>query len=194
MAEPSGALETTLIILAVIVFVVARRTYAQVAGATYSPVRLYGFAALAGVFFLLFASSTALLAFATWGGLAAIVIVADGVALAGCAVGARPQVQRAVRFETRPDGLVYYRLPWVIPVLYLVLFVARLGVEFLLLGPGAFGTFGGSSHVAPTVLLVLIGFDLLYAVSLGLLLGRAAGVSAAYRTYAARRATRSSTP
>jgi len=68
----------------------------------------------------------------------------------------------------------------VVPVLYLVLFTLRLAIEVVL--------FGFSAILAPTlptslptgVLVVVIGFDLLYAVSVGLLFGRAVGVRQAY--------------
>ena len=182
MTAPSpGELAPSLVFLALIVLLLARRTYTLIHGALYSPGRLFGFAAFALLFFALFAGTTLYAALGTWGWPAWLILAPYAAAVAVVALLAEPQVHRTARFEQRPDGTTYYRLPWPVPVLYLVLFTARLGIELVLFGLSSVATFSVPSSLPVDVLLVTIGFDLLYAGSVGLLLGRGFGTLRAWR-------------
>ncbi len=176
-----AALEPTLIVVAILVLVVARRTYANLHGAYYSADRLFAYAGFAAAFFVLFAASTLYPALGTWGPTAWALLAPYAAVPAVVAWQTAPHVQRVVRFERRGDGRTYYQLPWLVPVLYLVLFAARLAIEVVLFGAsGAFAVTFPTSLPAST-LAVLVAFDLLYAASVGLLLGRSFGIRAAYR-------------
>jgi hypothetical protein len=181
-APPPSSATTELFILAILILFLARRTYRQVTGTRYSLGRLFVFA---GVFILLFAIlafETLYAAVATWGtdayALLALYVAFPAVA----AFFAAPYVERVVRFEQREDGYWYYRLSWHVPVLYLVLFVVRLGAEVSVFGLSAL-LFTIPPPAPPSVaaLVLLVGVDLLFGVSLGLLLGRGIGVYRAHR-------------
>ena len=177
---PAAQLEPTIVVLAILILLVGRRTYLNLYGARYTAGRMFAFLAYAVLFFVLFAGTTIYTAIGTWGTLAWTLVVPYLAVPAVAGALTLPHVRRAVQFEERADGQTYYRLPWMVPVLYLVLFTLRLVIEVVL--------FGFSAILSPTlptslptgVLVVVIGFDLLYAVSVGLLVGRAMGVRQAY--------------
>jgi hypothetical protein len=173
--------ETTgVIILFLIVLLMARRTVSLAQGTPYSPTRVFGYGAFTMLIFGVFAATTIYVALGVWGDLAlALVAPYLGVIVAATLI-AEPRVRARVRFERRGDQRLYYRLPIVIPVLTLALFVIRLSVEVLLFGLNAAVTFSFPTSVPLSTLLVLIGVDLLYAISVGLLLGRGLAVRAAY--------------
>lgn len=174
---PSPALTPELLILLIVVLVLARRTYRQVTGARYSARRLFGFA---GFYILLFAAlafGTLYAAVATWGSDALLLLALYLAIPVVAALLASPYVKRVVRFEQREDGTWYYRLSWHVPVLYLVLFVARIGAEVAVFGLSTLLiTFPPPTPPSVASLEVLLGVDLLFGVSLGLLIGRGLGV------------------
>jgi hypothetical protein len=182
-SPPPAALESTLIFLVIIVLILVRRTYGQLSGALYGPIRLFGFATFALLLYALFASTTLYAAIGTWGSVAGALVAPYALVPALSAYIVAPHVRRVVRFERRGDDRVYYRLPWLIPLLYLVLFIARLSIEFVVLGPSAFGSFVLPAALPRETLAILTGFDLLYGASLGLLFGRAWGVRTAYHAF-----------
>jgi hypothetical protein len=182
MAAPNlGQLAPPLVVLALLLFIITRRTYLQLRGAQYSPIQLFGFASFAALFFAVFAGTTLYTAHGTWGWPAWCLLAPYGATVAATALLAEPHVRRTVRFERRGDGLTYYRLPWLIPVLYLALFSSRLGVELALFGLASVGSPALPTSLPLGELLLVIGFDLLYAVSLGLLLARGMGTLRAFR-------------
>jgi hypothetical protein len=170
-------------VLGIIVLALARRTYRLSTGVPYSPLGLFGYGGFSSILFVLFGASTLYVAVGTWGpvGLALVAPYAGVVALA--AFVAKPRVERRVHFETREGGALYYRLPVVIPVLSLVLFGVRIAVEVVLLGLQVLVSFTVPSTLAPTALAILIGADLLYGSSVGLLIGRGLGVRGAHASY-----------
>ncbi len=181
---PTGSVETSLIILAIIVLIVARRTYSMIQGARYSEVRLFAFGGFALVFFGAFAATTLYVALGVWGMIAWGLLGPYVLVVVAAAWVTAPHVRKVVRFERREGGQLYYRLPWVIPVLYLILFVARLGIEVVLFGTAALVTFSLPTSLPLVLLVILIGFDLLYGASLGLLFGRGIGVRRAHQDLA----------
>ncbi|MFZ0891279.1 MAG: hypothetical protein WB778_06235 [Thermoplasmata archaeon] len=180
-SPPSGSVETSLIILAIIVLVVVRRTYSMIQGAPYSEARLFAFGIFALVIFGAFAATTLYVAIGVWGSLAWVLLAPYALVVIGTAWFTAPHVRKVVRFERREGGQLYYRLPWLIPVLYLVFFVARLGIEVVLFGVSALLSFTLPTSLPVVLLVVLIGFDLLYGASLGLLFGRGIGIRKAHQ-------------
>ncbi len=176
----SAGTEYSLAILVLIVVLVVRRTIRVMQGARYSTGRLFGFAAFAVIFFIGFAATTIYAALGSWGPVAWVLVAPYVATVVLVTLMAEPHVRRTVRFERGPDGAPLFRLPWLVPILYLVLFTARLAIEVVL--------FGVSSIFAPSVptslptelLVVTIAFDLLYAVSVGLLFARGFGVRRAF--------------
>jgi hypothetical protein len=189
-SAPPSALSTELIVVAIIALVLLRRTYGQLTGARYSSGRLFGFAGFYVLIFAIFGFGTIYAAIATWGSVAYALLVPYALVPIGVAFLATPFVERIVHFERRDDGQLYYQLPWHVPVLYLVLFIARIGAEIAVYGSSAFNV---PPPAPPTVLdlVILVVVDLLFATSLGLLVGRGLGV---YRAHAKLPATEGAPP
>ena len=179
---PVSSMAPEAILLVLLVFIIARRTFRQVRGARFSPVRLFAFAAFYVLLFAALALTTLYAAVVAWGAnaywlllpYAAVPVVGAGVAV--------PYIRRIVRFERRDNGEWYYRLSWHLPVLYLVLFTARIAAEI-----AVFGLAGIEISIPPppppsvAAVEVLVGVDLLFGLSLGLLVGRGVGVLLAHR-------------
>jgi len=170
------------ILLAVIILIIARRTIRQIRGAPYSVGRLVVFAAIYVLLFVALASGTLYAAVAAWGSNAYVLLAPYlAIPLVGVYLAA-PYVRRIVRFERREGGDWYYRLSWHIPVLYLTLFTARIVAEIAVLGiAGAEPSFPPPPPPSVGALEVLIGVDLMFAASLGLMVGRGLGVVRAHR-------------
>lgn len=182
----TGADQTAILVLAVIVLLMARRTYALQQGTPYSTLRIFGYGAYSTALFVILAASTIYLAVGSWGPIAYALVGVYAVAIASIAWAVRPRVRRLVRFEMRPDGRLYYRLPVIVPALSLALFVVRVGVQIGLFGLASVATFTLPTSVGPGVLFVLIAADLLFGGSVGLLFGRALGIRGAHGEYATR--------
>jgi hypothetical protein len=180
MTTLSSADVSALVFLALIVLAMARRTVVLARGAPYSTARLFGYGGFSMVFFAAFAASTLYVAWGTWGPVALGLLAPYAGVVAGAALVAEPHVRQRVVFETRTSGLVYYRLPLLVPLLSMVLFVVRVGVELWMFGLTALTSFSIPTSLSPAALAILIGFDLLYGVSIGLLIGRGLGVRRAY--------------
>jgi hypothetical protein len=180
-APPPTSISTGVIFLVIIVLVMARRTYALSQGTPYSAGRVFGYGAFSTALFALLAASTIYVAVGTWGMVGLALIAPYALVVLLTAWVAEPRVRRHVRFEERPDGQLFYRLPFVIPLLTLVLFAVRVTVEVLLFGVNAFFSFTFPTTLPLQSLLVLIAVDLVYGGSIGLLYGRAFAVRAAFR-------------
>ncbi|HTW55996.1 MAG TPA: hypothetical protein VMG36_06080 [Thermoplasmata archaeon] len=186
-ASLSNADTTALLVIVLLVLFMARRTYRLSQGTPYSSVRIFGYGAYSTVLFAVLAATTIYVAVGAWGTIAFGLVAV--YAAVGIAVGAVviPRVRRVVQFEPHPDGRLYYRLPVIIPALSLVLFVVRVGVEIGLFGLASIATFSLPTSVSPGALYLLIGADLLFVGSVGLLYGRALGVRAGYAEFVAHR-------
>ena len=174
------------LLLAIIVLVLARRTYRLSRGVAYSPANLFGYGGFSSFLFVLLGATTVYVAVGTWGPWALALVAPYAGVVAVAALAAKPRVERLVRFETRADGALYYRLPVIIPALSLALFVVRITVEVLLLGLPVLTSFALPTSLAPAALAVLIGADLLYGASVGLLVGRGLAVRSAHEAFVAK--------
>jgi hypothetical protein len=189
MSDATSAPVTTgVFILALIVLLMVRRTYVLSQGTPYSPVRVFGYGAFSTILFVAFGASTIYVAVGTWGWIGLALIAPYAGVVVAAALIARPRVQALVKFERRADQQLYYRLPIIVPVLTLVLFIVRAAAEIYLFGLAALVTFTFPTSAPLGTLVVLIAVDLLYGVSIGLLYGRGLGVRAAYLAGAAREA------
>jgi hypothetical protein len=163
------------VVLALFVLIIARRTYGLVVGTPYSPERL---AIFAGFYILLYVFAI----YSTFSALPIYSTVLDVGLLAAAAVISIPYVERIVVLELRTNGLWYYRLPLLIPVLYLVLLVARLSVDIAVLGVNPFAfTIGAPLSLTPIQSIVLTVVDALFSVSTGILVGRSVAVYRAHQ-------------
>jgi hypothetical protein len=169
------------IILAILVLFMARRTYALSQGTPYTPGRVFAYGGFSTLLFAVLAASTIYVAAGTWGPIGLALVAPYALVVLSAAWVAEPRVRRLVRFEEHPDGRMYYRLPLVIPIITMVLFLVRVTIEILLFGLTAFFTFSFPSTLPLGSLLILIAVDLLYGGSVGLLYGRAFAVRAAFR-------------
>ena len=164
-----SALPATVLLVALVVFVFVRRILASLRGTRLSEGRLFGYAALVGAIFVLttFAGITIL----PW-----YSFVLDAAVAAGLAVVSYLHVQPRVVIErVGPDRWIY-RLGPLIPILYLVLFVIRLGLDLVVLNIQPFGTSALPASLTPTTIAVFLIVDVLFAASTGLSIGRSVGV------------------
>lgn len=182
-SAPAGPeVGSAVFVLVLIVLLLARRTYLSITGARYSAGRLFGFTGFYLLLFAVLGSTTIYLALASWGTVGWLLLAPYAGVVLGAAALAIPHVRATVRFESRGEGRWYYRLPWVVPVAYLVLFVLRFGVEVALFGPSTVASFTLPTSAPSGAVVVLIAVDLLFGVSMGLLLGRAVGVYLAFQS------------
>ncbi len=180
MAGISSAEESAILFLVIIVLIMVRRTYALSQGTPYSTARVFGYGAFSMVLFALFAASTIYVAVGTWGPVGYALVAPYLGVVVGSALLAEPRIRPLVKFEERAGQQLYYHLPIIVPVLNLVLFIVRLGIELWLFGFSAITSFQFPTSLPLGALEILIAFDLLYGVSIGLLIGRGLAVHRAF--------------
>ncbi len=180
-ASTAANLAPTILVLVVIVLLLARRTYAMIQGAAYSSGRVFAYGGFYVFLFALLAASTLYAAYSLWGSVAFVLVAPYVATVVVVGLLATPYVRREVKFEQRGDGLWYYKLPWHVPVLVLALFIVRLGTELAIFGASAVTSFTLPASLPSSLIFVLIAIDLLFAVSVGLLLGRGLGVYRAHQ-------------
>jgi hypothetical protein len=173
--------EGALIFVAIFALILVRRMYALTQGTPYSTVRVFGYAGFSVAVFILLGATTFYVAIGTWGWGALGLLAPYAAVVVGSTLLVEPHIGRVVEFEERADGETYYRLPILIPLLSTILFIVRVGAELVLLGPNALFAFSQPSAVSPGLVALLVAIDLLYGVSVGLLIGRAIGVHRAFQ-------------
>jgi hypothetical protein len=163
-----------IVLVALFVVLVGRRMVGMVRGAPVRPERMF---AIAGLYVALFVLviATSLSQLPLWS------YAVDGVVAVVTALRATVVVQDRVVMEWRNDRW-YYRLGLAIPVLYLVLFVARLALDIFVVGINPFDFAPPSSAPLTGIDLVTVAVvDALFAFSTGLLVGRTCGVYLEYK-------------
>ena len=184
MSGAASAVGSTGLLVAIVVFLFVRRIIASVRGTRLSEGRLFGYAALLGGIFALttFAGITILPWYA---------VPLDLAVVAALGVVSYLHVQERVVIErVGPDQWIY-RLGPLIPIVYLVLFVVRLGLDLAMLNVQPFGPSGLPVSLSPTTTVVFLVVDVLFAASTGLSIGRSVGV---YREWQRLRADPPSLP
>ena len=152
------------------------RTYRLVTGARLSVARLAVFTAFYLVLFALLVGEAYSLVPVYFLGIDALIVVATTVL-------ALPYVRRAVTVTQRPDGQWYYRMGPIIPVVYLVLFLVRMGIDVAVLNESVAGP-PVSTSLSVSGQIALLVVDALFAFSTGLLTARSIGVYQEYRSAA----------
>jgi hypothetical protein len=165
---------TSLVLVALFVLIVGRRMVLMLRGAPIRPERMFAFAGIYTVLFLV-VIATSLSQLPLWS------YAIDGAVAVVAAVGATFVVQGRVVIEWRNEQW-YYKLGIAIPLVYLVLFVARLGLDVAVLGINPFDFAPPSTAPLSGIDLVTVAVvDALFAFSTGLLVGRTAGVYLEYK-------------
>ncbi len=168
----ASTVQSTLVFGALIALVLGVRTYRIVTGAPIVVGRLLAFTAF---YILLFA----LLVGEAYTLLPLYLLAVDAVILGATVVLTLPYVRREIVVAQRADGQWIYRMGPIIPVVYLVLFLVRLGIDVAVLNE----SFAGPpvlTKLSPTGAAALAVVDALFAFSTGLLTARSVGV---YREY-----------
>ncbi len=176
-----------LVVVAILGFVILRRTVLLIYGVPATTGRLVF---LSGLYGLLYAIELVSVAYAGVGSgrgnLAAIALAADlTLVLVGVAI-AYPLTRRHVEMYRPPgDARWHYRLKPLLPVVYVALFFVRAGLEVAIVGQSPFtfptaAEFDALSTVALTTLFVV---DALWGLTTGFLLGRNSAVYVEWRRH-----------
>lgn len=177
MNGASSALTSTVVLVAIVVFVFVRRIRASLRGTRLSEGRLFGYAAFIGAIFAL--TTIAGITILPW--YSFVLDVTIGAVLG--VVSYRHVQERVVIERVGPDRWIY-RLGPLLPIVYLVLFVTRLALDLVVLNIQPFGTSVLPASLSPTTVAVFLLVDVLFAASTGLSIGRSVGV---YREWQRRR-------
>jgi hypothetical protein len=175
-SSSASTLEPVVVVLALIVLFLVRRAYRMYTG---TPVRTGQLFAIAGIYVVLFAITLAIGS----AGIPWYLYALDGALLVVAAIAGTIHIRKVVVFERRPPpvGDWYFRLPPWIAILYVVLYVARIGSVLAFLGPNALEFVPtGAVTLSPTALAVLAVVDALFSVSTGILVGRSIAVYHAF--------------
>ncbi|MCI4321898.1 MAG: hypothetical protein L3K18_06050 [Thermoplasmata archaeon] len=170
----SSADTTTIVIVGIFVLLIGRRIVLMIRGAPVRPAQMVAFAVLFAVLFVVaLLGSFSVLPLWTY--------AVDAAVLVASTVGTAEYVRRHVVLDLR-DGVWYYRLHIAIPVVYLVLFAARLALDSAVLGIDPFAPPPANAPMLSTNAIALVAVvDALFALSTGLLVGRTVGVLVAHR-------------
>lgn len=169
----TSAQATEIAVTLLIVLIVGRRVVGMVQGTVLSVPRLFGFAAL-------FVALWVIVVFGSLPTPPWYSLLADLVAVVATVVTSTPLVERRVVLEHRPNGDWIYKLPVVVPALYLGLFVVRVVVELFVVGTTPFGG-GATVMLSPTQSAILEVVDALFSISVGLLVARSWAVYRRFR-------------
>lgn len=163
----------TLVVTALVLFLVLRRAYRMYLGTPLRPVQLFALSALYVALFVLLAAFESLPLLPWW---STVLDLPVGVA---AAVVAFEYVDRRVQIY-RAGEVWMFRIGLLVPVVYVGLFVLRLVLELVVVGINPFAGSPTLPVLTPFEADVLIGVDALFAFSTGLVVGRNVGV---YRSY-----------
>lgn len=162
-----------------------RRAYRMTQGVPVSAARL---AVMPAFYVLVYAAELAGTWFAgTATGRAELTYVglaADVVLLAvGTWVAHRITTAHVELYQPAPGGPWYYRLRPLLPVLYVLLFFVRAGIETAIIGiaPFEFPSAAQFAGISPLALYALFTVDALWGLTTGFLIGRSAAVYGAWQ-------------
>jgi hypothetical protein len=167
----SPADQETLLLGALIGLVILRRAFAQYRGTPVSAARLLGFTLIYPLLFALVAGVESLPVLPLWS-----LAVDVAAAVAGTFAALRYVESRVTVYQE--GGAWMYRLGPVVPIVYVVLFLARLGLE---LGIGIDPFAPSTAAISTGAATVLEVVDVLFGFSTGLAMGRNLGVYEVWR-------------
>ncbi|HEV2317761.1 MAG TPA: hypothetical protein VGV89_09360 [Thermoplasmata archaeon] len=178
----SSSEATALAIEALIVLVIARRSYSLTQGVPYSPVRL----AASSVLILFIWTVSELEAFALTPWAFPYLIGIDVAILVAASLASIPVAARHTEVTRTAGGGGTVRIGFAFAAIFLVLFVARIAIEAALF-PGAL-SFGPPPSGYPPVdqQAVVAIVDALFSLSAGLLVGRSLGIRQRWESSAVR--------
>jgi len=169
----SGA-TSALIFLAIIILLVISRIFRNIRGVRVSEARTIGYI----VFYFAFGGFFISTSF--FEGVPYLYAIPDVAIMALAAYWSYKFADRRITFWRGSDGSIWYKGGIIIYLIYVVGLVARLGVDFLVVGPSAF-SFSFSGTLSPTALIGTTVTDLLLAFGIGLLIGRNVRVYQRYK-------------
>jgi len=163
--QSPGSSETVLIIIAFILLAAVRRVYRIYRGTRFSMARTVVFA------LVYVALGVAFSAASFYQGVSVYLAPLYALVAAASALASYLFADRRIVFWRDPDGSVYFKGGVVIYVIYLVGLVARLSIDYAVIGPSAF-SFTPGLTLTGTALYGTIATDLLLMFGVGLLTGR----------------------
>ena len=163
-----------MIIFALIIFSVIRRTYYTHRGTRFSAARTTLFA----VFYVLL--GVAFSAFSFYEGVPIYLAAVYAALLAVAAVWSYGYADKRIVFWNGGDGSLWFKGGVVIYLIYVVGLIARLAIDYVVIGPAVF-SFTPGLVLTGTALYATIATDLLLVFGVGLLLGRNLRVLKRYR-------------
>jgi hypothetical protein len=117
----------------------------------------------------------------------------DAVGLIGAAIVSHNLADRRIVFWRGSDGSIWYKGGIIIYLIYVIGLVARLSVDFIVIGPSAF-SFNFSGTLSTSALFGTIAADLLLVFGVGLLIGRNIRVYQRYKKIIANKESLPSMP
>ncbi len=172
-AQPTSS--SILIFFALLIFIIAVRIYRNFRGVRVSGARTIGYT----IFYFLFGGFFVSASF--FDGVPMIYVVPDAVFLILAAVWSYRYSDRRILFwRSSSDSSIYYIGGVIIYLIYLGGLVARLAVEYMVIGPSAF-TFSLSSAINPSAIAGFAVTDAILTFGIGLLIGRNIRVYKRYR-------------
>jgi hypothetical protein len=157
--------ETALFVLAIIILLVIRRIYRNFTGVKISEARTVGYT----IFYFAFGGFFVATSF--FEGISYLYAVPDVIVLILAAIWSYRFADRRITFWRGQDGSLYYKGGIIIYLIYVVGLIARLAIDFVVIGPSSL-TFSFSGTLSGTALLGTTITDLLLMLGIGLLVGR----------------------
>jgi hypothetical protein len=175
MSSSAGANGTTTIFLtfAIIILLVISRIFRNMRGVKVSEGRTIGYIIFYFAFGGFFISSS------FFEGVSYFYAIPDVGMMMLAAYLSYKFADRRITFWKGSDGSIWYKGGVIIYLIYVIALIARLSVDFLVIGPSAF-SFSFNGTLSQTALLGTTITDLLLAFGIGLLVGRNVRV---YRRY-----------
>ena len=175
MASSGTGNNPTLIAVAIIILLVISRVFRNLRGVRVSEGRT--------IFYILFyfAFGGLFIALSFFEGVSYLYLIPDIIAAVFAGLWSYRFADRRIKFWRASDNTIWYKGGIIIYLIYVVALIARLAVDFLVIGPSAF-------DFSPTVIVLsqgaLIGetvTDVLLAFGIGLLIGRNVRVYQRYK-------------
>jgi hypothetical protein len=175
LSSTSAGSSPALIAVAIIVILVISRVFRNLRGIRVSEART--------IFYILFyfAFGGLFIALSFFEGVSNFYLIPDVIAVIGAYLWAYHFADRRIKFWRTSDGSIWYKGGIIIYIIYVVALIARLSVDFLVIGPSAFSFSTTVVTLSQTALLGETITDVLLAFGIGLLIGRNVRVYQRYK-------------
>ncbi|MGI0130102.1 MAG: hypothetical protein ACREEC_08155 [Thermoplasmata archaeon] len=178
MDPSSGTSATALygyLFVAVVILIIVRRTVGQIRGVRLRMGWLIGTPVILGLIYVALMYSIYYAGLASEFSVATIVgAVSDGAAVVVGVILARRHAARTLEIwpGTPPDTEWYYRIGPIVPLLYVVLYAARVLIELIVVGVAPFTVPTTLNGLAPLAVYSLLAVDVAWGASTGMVIGR----------------------